>query len=320
MSVLLCGGLAPAELSLWHQRLQDAAPEETWLTTLDGADAAAIDVAVVAPPLPAALHGLRVLPKLRLIHSLWAGVDRLLVEPHLPSGVPLLRLVDPAMNRAMAETALWAVLSLHRGYYTYARQQAQQQWQQLAQRRADELRVTVLGLGQMGTTTALLLQQQGYRVAGWRLGDAATVPGTALPNVDVQAGEAAFTPLLASSDVVINLLPLTPLTRGLLNRRAFNAMSRGAALVNLARGAHVADDDLLAALDAGQLSHAVLDVFSTEPLPREHRYWTHPQVTVLPHVAALTDPRSAAAIVAANLRAWRAGKPVGPLVDLARGY
>lgn len=320
MSVLLCGGLSPSELSTWHQHLRNAAPEETWLTTLDGTDAAAVDVAVVAPPLPALLQGLRALPKLRLIHSLWAGVDRLLAEPDLPTGVPLLRLVDPAMNRAMAETALWAVLSLHRGYYAYARQQAQQKWQQLPQRRADELRVTVLGMGQMGATTALLLQQHGYRVAGWRLGDVASVNAAPLPNVAMHVGEAAFMPLLATSDVVINLLPLTPHTRGLLDRRAFDAMPRSAALVNLARGAHVVDDDLLAALDAGQLSHAMLDVFTTEPLPREHRYWTHPHVTVLPHVAALTDPRSAAAIVAANLRAWRAGKPVGPLVDLVRGY
>jgi glyoxylate/hydroxypyruvate reductase A len=320
MSVLLCGdGLSPGDWELVRGLLADAAPEESWLTSLDGADVTAVDVAVVAPPLPATLQGLCVLPNLRLIHSLWAGVDRLLAEPGLPPQVPLLRMVDPAMNRAMAETALWATLSLHRGYFDYARQQAERRWLPGPQRRADEVRVAVLGLGQMGATTAQVLRQHGYRVAGWRLG-AAAPQEAALHGIAVHIGNAALTPLLAASDIIINLLPLTERTRGLLDRRAFAALPRGAALVNLARGAHVVDDDLLAALDAGQLSHAVLDVFHTEPLPVGHAYWSHPRVTVLPHVAALTDPRSATGIVAANIAAWRAGRPLAHGVDRVRGY
>jgi glyoxylate/hydroxypyruvate reductase A len=119
---------------------------------------------------------------------------------------------------------------------------------------------------------------------------------------------------------VINLLPLTPATRGLLDARTFAAMPRGASLVNLARGAHVVEADLLTALDSGHLQRAVLDVFAAEPLPAEHPFWRHPRVTVLPHVAALTDERSAATVVAHNLRALRSGQPLAHRVDRSRGY
>jgi glyoxylate/hydroxypyruvate reductase len=127
-------------------------------------------------------------------------------------------------------------------------------------------------------------------------------------------------PLLAAAEIVVNLLPLTATTRGLLDARLFAALPRGASIVNLARGAHVVDADLLASLDSGHLHRAVLDVFHSEPLAAGHAFWHHPQVTVLPHVAALTDERSAAAVAAANLRALAQGAPLAHLVDRARGY
>ena len=126
--------------------------------------------------------------------------------------------------------------------------------------------------------------------------------------------------MLARAHIVVNLLPLTPATRGLFDARLFARCRRGASLVNLARGAHVVDADLLGALDSGHLHHAVLDVFQTEPLPADHPFWSHPRVTVLPHAAAQTDPRSAAAVAAANVRALRAGRPIAHEVDRARGY
>ena len=134
------------------------------------------------------------------------------------------------------------------------------------------------------------------------------------------SGLAALAGAMASAQVVINLLPLTPQTRGLINAEWLARLPRGAGLVNLARGAQVVDDDLLAALDAGQLGHAVLDVFHTEPLPANHRFWTHPKVTVLPHTAAQTDARSAAAVVARNIEALASGAPLQHLVQRAAGY
>jgi glyoxylate/hydroxypyruvate reductase A len=125
---------------------------------------------------------------------------------------------------------------------------------------------------------------------------------------------------LARSEVVVNLLPLTDATRGLIDARFLSQLPPGAALVNLARGAHVAEADLLAALDSGRLAHAVLDVFQTEPLPAGHAFWVHPRVTLLPHAAAMTDARSAAAVVAHNLRAHVGGGAIAHRVDRARGY
>ncbi|BDI03616.1 2-hydroxyacid dehydrogenase [Sphaerotilus microaerophilus] len=273
-----------------------------------------IEIAVVANPLPGRLQGL---PRLRLIQSLWAGVDRLLADESLPASVPIARMVDPAMNAAMAETALWAVLTLQRGFHHYAAQQRAGLWRQLPQRRADELTVTVLGCGQMGAAAARRLAAMGYRVRAWR---ATAGAAAGLAGIEVHAGAEALAPLLADSDIVVNLLPLTPATRGLIDARFLAALPPGAALVNLARGAHVEEADLLAALDSGRLGHAVLDVFATEPLPASHPFWSHPRVTLLPHVAALTDPRSAATVVAANLGALVEGREIAHRVDRRRGY
>ena len=217
----------------------------------------------------------------------------------------------------MTETALWAVLSLQRRIFDYAAQQAAGVWRQHAQRSADELRILVLGLGEMGRAVALRLAAQGYRVTAWR---AAQNDRAALQGVAVHGGVAALPALLPAADVAINLLPLTPATRGLLDAEFFSALPRGASIVNLARGAHVVDADLLAALDSAHLDRAVLDVFHHEPLAPDHPYWQHPQVTLLPHAAALTDARSAARVVAANLRALRDGAPLMHRVDRARGY
>ncbi len=298
--MLLCGEMDAAESATWRDALAAALPEASWL---DLAAARArpdqVQAAVVANPPPGSLQGL---PNLRLIQSLWAGVEPLLADPTLPPTVPIARMVDPAMNAAMAQTALWAVLALHRGFFAYAQRQREGRWQAHAQRLAGEVNVLVLGQGQMGRAAAGRIAQQGYRVRGWRR------DGSPLP------------PLLAGAHIVLNLLPLTPDTHGILNADFFAALPPKASLINLARGAHVVEADLLAALASGHLRHAVLDVFQTEPLPSEHPFWHHPRVTVLPHAAAMTDPRSAAAVVAANLRSARDGLPLANLVDRQRGY
>ncbi|MFT3818532.1 MAG: glyoxylate/hydroxypyruvate reductase A [Rubrivivax sp.] len=302
MDVLLCGDFDAREAQDWQQALAQALPEVRWCSVEQArARPDAISAAVVANPPPGSLQGL---PGLRLIQSLWAGVDRLLADPTLPAGVPVARMVDPAMSAAMAETALWATLTLQRDFFVYAQQQHQGRWQQHPQRRADEWPVLILGRGEMGGTAARALQAAGFPVQAWSRRAGADALQQALPRVRV----------------LINLLPLTPETSGILNAALFAALPRGAALVNLARGAHLVEADLLAALDAGQLSHAVLDVFGQEPLPPGHPFWHHERITVLPHVAAQTDLRSAAAVAAANLRALRDGQPLRHLVDRGRGY
>ena len=300
-----------AEWAAWWPALHAALPGERLLRERTPADAALIDIALVANPPPGSLRGL---PALRLVQSLWAGVDRLLADPDLPPDVSIARMVDPAMAEAMAQTALWAVLGLHRDFFEYAAQQRARTWQPHPQRRAVEVRVAVLGLGAMGRACARRLAATGYDVVGWsrRASD--------VPDISTASGEAALDSVLGSADIVVNLLPLTPATRSFFDAARLLRMRSGAGLVNLGRGGHIVDADLLAALDSGHLRHAVLDVFATEPLPRDHRYWSHPRVTVLPHIAAQTDPRSAAHVVAANVRALREDRPIAHLVDRARGY
>lgn len=309
MTILVAADFSAAEWAAWWPALQGALAGETLVR--DPIDRAAIDIALVANPPHGALAGL---PRLALIQSLWAGVDRLLADTSVPADVPLARMVDPVMSRAMAQTTLWAVLSLHRGFFDYAAQQARREWRQLAQRRADDVQVAVLGLGEMGRTAALTLVANGYRVMGW-----STRPAQ-VDGVRCSFGRAGLDATLGAADIVVNLLPLTGATRGLFDRGTFTAMRAGAGFVNFGRGAHVVEADLLASLDGGHLGRAVLDVFEAEPLPPSHPFWSHPRVTLLPHVAALTDPRSAAQVVARNVRALREGRPLAHRVDRQRGY
>jgi glyoxylate/hydroxypyruvate reductase A len=315
MRIAFDARLEGAERDDWWRALTDALPDDDWIDpVVEGTQSARwreAEIAVVANPLAGRLAHCG---RLKLIQSLWAGVDRLLADPTLPAGVPIARMVDPMMNRAMAETATWAVLSLHRRAFDYAAQQRQTQWRPLPQRRANEVSVLVLGLGQMGRATALQLAALGYRVSGW------SARAQAVDGVDASAGWAALPAALGAADIVVNLLPLTDDTRGLFDRARLALMRPGASLVNLARGAHVVEKDLLVALNSGRLDHAVLDVFDTEPPPATHVFWFHPKVTVWPHAAAQTDLRSAAAVVAANVEAVRRGEPAAHLVDCSRGY
>ncbi len=311
MAILVAADFASDEWAAWWPCLEAALPGERLVRDRSACRAEEIDIALVANPPAGALQGLA---SLKLIQSLWAGVDRLLGDPTVPATVPLARMVDPAMNRSMAETALWAMLSLQRGFFGYAAQQRQRRWQPHAPVRAGEQTVAVLGLGQMGSCVALTLAAHGYRVLGWR------TRGVGLDGVATQAGASALPQVLAQAQVVVNLLPLTAATAGLFSAGTLATMPPGSSLVNLARGAHVVDADLLAALGSGHIAHAVLDVFHTEPLPVDHPFWSHPQVTVLPHVAAPTDPRSAALVVAANVRSLREGGALSHCVDRARGY
>lgn len=311
MAILVAADFDAEAWAAWWPHLKAALPGEQLVRNASACAPETIEMAIVANPPPRALAGL---PALRLIQSLWAGVDGLLADASVPTDVPLARMVDPAMSASMAETAVWAALSWQRGFFSYAAQQRKRHWQALAGRRAEDVRIAVLGLGQMGRCTAQALLRQGYRVSGW------SRSGLPLEGVQTFSGQAELSAVLAAADVVINLLPLTPDTRGLIDARFLAGLPRGAGLVNLARGAHLVDDDLLAALDNGQLGHAVLDVFNTEPLPAAHAYWQHPRVTVLPHAAAATDARSAAAVVARNIEALAAGRPLSDLVARDAGY
>jgi glyoxylate/hydroxypyruvate reductase A len=274
-------------------------------------DPTEIDYALVWRPETGFLASL---PSLKLILSLGAGVDHLLGDPQLPRHIPIVRLVDPHMTDAMSEYVILQVLRLHRRDLDYRAQQEAGIWRELDQQNAAEQRVGILGLGELGQDAAKKLKALGFDVAGWSRSQ------KSLPGVTSFAGAAGFAPLLSRSEILICLLPLTTETEEILNASTLALLPRGAALVNAARGAHLVEEDLLAALASGQVSAAVLDVFRQEPLPADHPFWRHPRVILTPHVAAFTNPTTAAPIILDNIRRFEDGRPLLNRVDLARGY
>ncbi|KAJ3104168.1 hypothetical protein HDU96_009015 [Phlyctochytrium bullatum] len=315
-----------------------------------------VEVAIIADP-PRGL--LKEFSGLRLLASLWAGIDGFLADPTLPKHVPLVRMVDPEMTRSMAESCLLHSIWSHRQLHLYRLQQAAHTWNKRPianqfQLLTQERTVGILGLGTLGRAAATALVRHGFNVVGWTrterkaLGvvcledardygedpseDAGEVaaarmqgqlarPTVVEKEVHVLFGEAGLAEVLAKSEVLINLLPLTEETRGVLNYERLKLLPSHAVVVNLARGAHVVENDLIRALDEGILAHAVLDVFEKEPLPKDHPLWTHPKVTITPHVSALTNPRTAGPIIAETVRRYITGdKPLANVIDFQRGY
>ena len=312
MSIVLIGDLSPAAYETWRAQLSQHLPSgETLALATQLTDKSAVDVALAANPRWGELARF---PNLRFVQSLWAGVDGLLGDPELPENITLARLVDPAMAQSMAEGAIAAVLYLHLQFPAYLQQQTSHTWRQLPQPVASHRRVGVLGFGKMGEPVARGLAALGFAVSAWGLSPRAET------SVDYSWGAAGLERLLAKTQILVNLLPLTDATRGVLNAGLFSRLPAGAALINLGRGGHLKDADLLQALETRHLGHAVLDVFHQEPLPADHAFWSHPHVTVLPHVAASTDPESAAPIALQNVAAFRAGRPLSGVISRSRGY
>jgi len=262
-------------------------------------------------PVPGSLARL---PNLKAILVLGAGVDSVLCEASLPDDVPVVRLMDAGLAAPMAEYALYAVLHFQRRMTDYFRQQASAIWQPRDELLARHWPVGVLGLGVIGTAVAQRIAAHGYPVAGW------SRSGKSVEGVEVFGGETGFEPFLARTRVLVNVLPLTPQTRGILNTRTFAAMPGASYIVNIGRGGHLVEADLLAALDSEQIAGAMLDVFEQEPLPGGHPFWRHPKVIVTPHVAAPTLASESEAQVIDTIRMLeRGGVPPG-LVDREKGY
>ncbi len=270
-----------------------------------------IEFALVWQPPRGLLAGL---PRLQAILSLGAGVEHILADPELPRHVPLVRLVDPGLTVGMTEFVVMRVLHYHRRMPEYEAQQRDRVWRLLPQIHPSDRRVGVLGLGELGGAVSRALAGFGLDVAGWSRG-AKSIDGIATYH-----GEDGLFAVLERSEILVCLLPLTRETEGILDATTLGALPQGAHLINVARGAHVVDEDLLALLDSGHIAGATLDVFRIEPLPDDHPYWTYPQVMVMPHASAWTLPKTAAAAIADNIRRHRAGQMETHVVDLDRGY
>ncbi|MGF0241057.1 2-hydroxyacid dehydrogenase [Rhodococcus sp. IEGM1300] len=261
-------------------------------------------------PLPGSLAAL---PNLQLIHSVAAGIDHLEHDPWCPD-LPVCRVVDPGHRQGMTEYVRWAVIHYHRGFDQVLRQQRQQHWERPLQRAARQYTVGVMGLGSLGSAIAVDLAAAGYDVRGWARSD------KRISGVQTFAGADRLNPFLDGLELLINLLPLTHETRGILGRSTFERLANGAALINCGRGGHLNIDDLEQALACAKLRGALLDVFDHEPLPTEHRLWTMPGVTITPHMASAASHDCIAEQVAENFRRLNIGEPLLNCADRALGY
>jgi glyoxylate/hydroxypyruvate reductase len=305
MDVLIC---TAKEQDEWRDALAACLPEAR---VHAGLDAPACDYAVVWKP-PAALFEKQ--RRLKALFALGAGVDGLLAMPSLPRDVPLVRMEDCGMATQMIEYALYVALRQFRRFPAYAEAQAQGRWAPRSFRERADFSIGVLGLGVLGGAVAQALAEFGFSVSGWSRTE------KSIEGIQCEHGSAGFDAVLARSELLLVFLPLTGDTEGLLDGERLARLPDGAALANLSRGELIEDEALLEALDEGRITEVHLDVFQREPLPKDHRYWLHPQVRMTPHVAALTPYAVACQQVAEKIRRLEAGEAISGLVNRMRGY
>lgn len=301
---------------LWAAAMRRLAPERNVRVYPDElGDRSQIHYALVWKP---AAGVLATFPNLKVVFSLGAGVDHVFKDASLPD-VPVVRVADPDLTMRMSEYVVEHVLIHHRQQRRLDRQQARAEWEPLVQWPASAVRVGVMGLGILGSDAAHKLKLLGFQVAGW------SRSRKSLAGIDCFAGQAELGPFLARTDVLVCLLPLTPETRGIIDRKLIRGLAKdgplgGPVIINAGRGEQQVERDILAALDAGELVAATLDVFETEPLPVDSPLWRHPRVTVTPHMAADSDPETICRNILGQIARYERGEALDNVVDRRRGY
>lgn len=296
---------------VWQEAIAAIMPELEFRDWSERGDPADIEFALVWHPPRGELAKL---PNLKAIFSLGAGIDHLASDPDLPPGVPVVRMVDRGLTVGMTEFVTMAVLRHHREVHDYEIQQRQKVWKQLITPLAWQRKVGILGLGVLGSDSADKLKYLGFDVAGWSRSQ------KSLPGITCFSGSDGLRAFLQRSEILVCLLPLTEETKGILNAETLSLLPKGAYLINAGRGGHMVSEDVLAALDSGQLAAATLDVFPEEPLPESSPFWEHPKVLVTPHGASITLPTTAAESVVEGIRKVRNGEPLENVVNFDKGY
>lgn len=301
----------------WIERFRRLAPDLTVIDARQPFDPAAVTHAAVWKPEPGLLARL---PNLGAVFNLGAGVDALLTDPTLPD-VPIVRIVDPDLTARMTEWVVMNVLMHHRRVREHAEAQAESLWLSLPQPAARAVRVGIMGLGVLGRDSAEVLARLGFQVAGWSRSP------REVAGIACFSGADGLTAFLARTDILVVLLPLTPDTRGILNRDLFARLAHdnhlgGPVVINGGRGGLQVEADILSALDDGTLAAASLDVFEQEPLPAASPLWRHPRVVVTPHCAADSDADALGEAIVAGIRRHARGEGIAAdmLVDRRAGY
>ena len=295
----------------WTVHLRRLIPELDIRSSFDEKSAADIAYCIAWKPQPGAL---RKLPNLKVVFSMGAGVDGIMADTTYPGAIPLVRVVDDTLAQAMSEYVVYSVLHWHRRMSDFMNLQREKKWRQLAAPRATAIRVGILGFGVLGQAAARALSALNYQLSGW------SATPKQFDGVRTFHGPDQLRPFLSETDILVCLLPLTPETRGILNAKTLAMLPAGASIVNAARGGHVVEGDLIAAMDSGRLRGASLDVFNTEPLPETSPLWAHPNIVITAHSAAFTDPASFMSQVARTIRRMDQGLKPENVVDFSRGY
>jgi len=304
--------LPKADIDEWLKVLKKKLPKERIVkfSSLKKSDYKKIDVAIVANPNPTEV---KKLINLKWVQSVWAGVEKL-VESFKGEKVRIIRLVDPEMNRTMAEAVLSWVLYLHRDMHFYRIQQNKRIWKENDYIKPSKKIVSFIGLGELGSASAAKLIKNGFNVCGWSRGK------KNISKVKSFTGKLGLKKMLKQTDILVCLIPLTKQTKYLLNYKTLSYLKRGASIINFARGAIINVKDLVRHLNSGKIKHAVLDVFEQEPLPKASILWKHKNVTVLPHISAHTNMDTASDIFLKNIKMYRLKNRIPKSVDKVRGY
>jgi glyoxylate/hydroxypyruvate reductase A len=310
MKALFCS-THPLHTADFFDDLQAALPALEFIHWRHDMPSQGAQIAVIFQP-PAELYARE--PDLRAVFNLGAGVDALLSNPAFPSTLELYRLEDGGMSAQIAEYVVHAISRIVRGFDLYAEHQSGHQWRQLTANDRQDFPVGILGLGVIGRKIATTLADLGYCVAGW------SRSGQPLTKVEVFGGPTQLDAFLARSRIVVNILPLTPDTAGILNARNLGRLITPAHVINVGRGEHLVEDDLLEVMASGHVKSAYLDVFCSEPLPQDHPFWSHPGISVTPHIAAQAVRRESMAQIASKIEAYMAGQNVSGRVSRMLGY
>ena len=301
----------------WADGFAAALPGRRVVTRADAYDPAEVEYIFIWKPKPDAFEGLG---NLKAVLSLGAGVDALLRHPHLPEGVPIVRFMDESLTQQMCDYVLANVLMHQRLVTRFIRDKAARRWSQLYPAPAWATTVGVLGLGALGNEAVKRLKAVGFQVRGW------SRTAKQIDEVETFSGPAEFDEFLAGTDILVNLLPLTPETQGILNYETFSKLRKGGldgygpALVTCGRGGHQREADLVKALTDGTLGAASIDVFETEPLPQDSPLWELDNVWFTPHIAGASTEKTGVAFFSQVIRDHAAGKPLPNIVDPSRGY
>ena len=253
-------------------------------------------------------------PNLKLIASTGAGVDFIFEDPTRPKGIPITRIIDTNLADDMSEHVLAVILAHLKNLDTYKFQQTQGKWNPMRYSRIADFKVGIMGLGELGSVLANDLVRFGFRVQGW------SNSRKSIGNMDSFAGEAELSDFLSSTEILVCLLPLTDKTSGILNVSLFKKLPKNAFVINVARGGHLVDEDLITMLDNGHLSGAGLDVYHQEPLPESHPFWKHEKIHMTPHHASVSDPESVIPQILENYQNVLNDKPLLNQISMDKGY